>query len=270
MSYGDETLLQRHMTAIIFSITNQRGGVGKTTTAINLSASLARKGIATLLIDLDPQGSTTSGLGLKRESRGSLYDVLHGEAHAIDHIQETSQKNLSVIPAEVDLTAIEVELSQKGDYLMWLRQCLSPIKNSDRFRAIILDCPPALGLISMNSLACADKLIVTLQCEYLALEGLSQILSVIEDLRTRGINPSLEVGGILMTMFDIRTNLSRQISEDVQKHFPRLAFETVIPRSVRLSEAPSFGQSIFDYDKMSSGDKDYERLGEEVIHRFGL
>ncbi|MDR1590383.1 MAG: ParA family protein [Puniceicoccales bacterium] len=258
------------MTATIFSIANQKGGVGKTTTAINLSASLARKGIATLLIDLDPQGNTTSGLGLKKESGGSLYNVLHGEAAAIDRVKETVQKNLSIIPAEVDLAAIEVELSRKGDYLMRLRQCLSPIKSSDRFRAIILDCPPALGLISMNSLACADKLIVTLQCEYLALEGLSQILSVVEDLRSRGINPSLEVGGILMTMFDIRTNLSHQIADDVKKHFPLLAFETVIPRSIRLSEAPSFGQSIFDYDKMSSGAKAYDRLGDEVIRRFGL
>jgi chromosome partitioning protein len=258
------------MTATIFSIANQKGGVGKTTTAINLSASLARKETPTLLIDLDPQGNTTSGLGLKKESGGSLYDALHGEADAIDRVKETTQKNLSIIPAEVDLAAIEVELSRKGDYLMRLRQCLSPIKSSDRFRAIILDCPPALGLISMNSLACADKLIVTLQCEYLALEGLSQILSVVEDLRSRGINPSLEVGGILMTMFDIRTNLSHQIVDDVQKHFPQLAFKTVIPRSIRLSEAPSFGQSIFDYDKMSSGAKDYDRFGDEVIQRFGL
>jgi chromosome partitioning protein len=258
------------MTATIFSIANQKGGVGKTTTAINLSASLARKNIPTLLIDLDPQGNTTSGLGLQKESGGSLYDVLHGEANAVDRVKETTQKNLSIIPAEVDLAAIEVELSRKGDYLMRLRQCLSPIKNSDRFRAIILDCPPALGLISMNSLACADKLIVTLQCEYLALEGLSQILNVVEDLRSRGINPSLEVGGILMTMFDIRTNLSNQIADDVKKHFPHLAFETVIPRSIRLSEAPSFGQSIFDYDKMSSGAKAYDRFGDEVIQRFGL
>lgn len=258
------------MAATIFSIANQKGGVGKTTTAINLSASLARKGIPTLLIDLDPQGNTTSGLGLEKEKGGSLCDVLHGEARAIDQIKETSQKGLSIIPAEVDLAAIEVELSQKGDYLMRLRECLAPIKKSDRFRAVILDCPPALGLISMNSLVCADRLIVTLQCEYLALEGLSQILSVVEDLRSRGINPSLEVGGILMTMFDIRTNLSRQVSEDVKKHFPKLAFETVIPRSVRLSEAPSFGQSIFEYDKMSSGAKAYDRLGTEVIKRFSL
>jgi chromosome partitioning protein len=258
------------MTATIFSIANQKGGVGKTTTAINLSAALARKDIPTLLIDLDPQGNTTSGLGLEKERGGSLYDVLHGEAKAMDQVREMPQKNLSVIPAEVDLAAIEVELSKKGDYLMRLRQCLAPIKNSDRFRAIILDCPPALGLISMNSLACADKLIVTLQCEYLALEGLTQILNVVEDLRSRGINPSLEIGGILMTMFDIRTNLSRQIVDDVYKHFPHLAFETVSPRSVRLSEAPSFGQSVFDYDRMSSGAKAYERFGEEFIHRFAL
>lgn len=258
------------MAATIFSIANQKGGVGKTTTAINLSASLAKKGIPTLLIDLDPQGNTTSGLGFKKESGGSLYEVLHGEAEAVDRIKETPQKNLHIIPAEVNLAAIEVELSRHGDYLMRLRQCLAPIKNSGKFEAIILDCPPALGLISMNSLASADKLIITLQCEYLALEGLSQILSVVEDLRTRGINPALEVGGILMTMFDIRTNLSRQVSEDVKKHFPQLVFDTVIPRSVRLSEAPSFGQSIFDYDQMSSGAKAYDRLGTEVIKRFSL
>jgi chromosome partitioning protein len=258
------------MTATIFSIANQKGGVGKTTTAINLSASLARKGVPTLLIDLDPQGNSTSGLGLEKEKGGSLYDVLHGEASAIDRVKSTMYENLSVIPAEIDLAAIEVELSQHGDYLMRLRQCLEPIKRSDRFRAIILDCPPALGLISMNSLACADKLLVTLQCEYLALEGLSQILNVVDDLCSRGINPSLEVGGILMTMFDIRTNLSRQVVEDIKKHFPSLIFETMIPRSVRLSEAPSFGQSIFEYDAMSSGAKAYDRLGDEVIKRFNL
>lgn len=258
------------MAATIFSIANQKGGVGKTTTAINLSASLARKGIPTLLIDLDPQGNTTSGLGLQKEKGGSLCDVLHGEANAVDRIKTTSQENLSIIPAEVDLAAIEVELSQKGDYLMRLRQCLAPIKKSDKFRAIILDCPPALGLISMNSLVCADKLIITLQCEYLALEGLSQIMNVVDDLRSHGLNPSLEIGGILMTMFDIRTNLSRQVCADLQKHFPELAFSTVIPRSVRLSEAPSFGQSIFDYDRMSSGAKAYDRLGDEVIERFKL
>lgn len=258
------------MPAKIFSIANQKGGVGKTTTAINLSAALALKGVKTLLIDLDPQGNATSGLGIEKTKDGSLYGPLHGERESGTKIISTGQKNLSLIPSEVDLAAIEVELAQSKDYLLKLRSCLDPIKKSGDFQAIIIDCPPALGLISMNSLCAADYLIVALQCEYLALEGLSQILSVVNQLKEANVNPELEIGGILMTMFDVRTRLSTQVLDEVRQHFPEKIFKTIIPRSVRLSEAPSFGKTIFDYDPTSSGAIAYQNFSKEVSKRFNL
>ncbi len=258
------------MSATIFTIANQKGGVGKTTTAINLSVALARRGIPTLLIDLDPQANATSGIGHQKIPGKSLYGVLHGEGKAEDRIVETSEKNLFLIPSEVDLAAIEMELNQKPDYLVQLRRCLEPIRNSGKFHAIILDCPPALGMISMNGLASADYLIIALQCEYLAMEGLSQILNVLEQIRTAGINDKIKLGGILMTMYDIRTNLSRQVVTEVRNHFSKDVFDTMIPRSVRLAEAPSFGQSIFQYDAQSSGAVAYEALAKEMAKRFSL
>ncbi len=258
------------MPAKVFSIANQKGGVGKTTTAVNLSVALARRNVPTLLVDLDPQANATSGLGFSKEAGRSLYGPLHGEGAAADKVLETKQKNLYLIPSEVDLAAMEIELGHKEDYLVQLRNCLQPLVSTDRFGAVILDCPPALGLISMNSLALADYLLIALQCEYLAMEGLSQILNVVEQLRQAGVNTKLSVGGIIMTMFDVRTNLSRQVVEEVRKHFPELMFESLIPRSVRLSEAPSFGQSIFEYDPLSSGATAYNKLSAEVAKRFGL
>lgn len=224
----------------------------------------------TLLIDLDPQGNATSGLGLEKTKGGSLYEALHGEGASTNKIIATGQKNLSLIPSEVDLAAIEVELAQTQDYLLKLRSCLDPIKKSGAFEAIILDCPPALGLISMNSLCAADYLVVALQCEYLALEGLSQILNVVDQLKEAKINSNLEIGGILMTMFDVRTRLSTQVLDEVKQHFPEKIFKTIIPRSIRLSEAPSFGKSIFDYDPTSSGAIAYQNLAKEVSQRFTL
>ncbi len=258
------------MSAKIFSIANQKGGVGKTTTAINLSTTLAQKGIKTLLIDLDPQGNATSGLGLEKTKGSSLYSVFHGEGTANDKIVQTRQKNLSIIPSEVDLAAIEVELAQSDNYLLKLKECLEPIKRSNSVDVIILDSPPALGLLSMNGLSAADYLLIALQCEYLALEGLSQILNVVQELKEQGINPSLEIGGIIMTMFDIRTRLSTQVLDEVKKHFSKKLFKSIIPRSIRLSEAPSFGQSIFEYDSHSSGAIAYANLGKEIINRFDL
>lgn len=258
------------MSATVFSIANQKGGVGKTTTAINVAVALARQKISTLLIDLDPQGNATSGLGFAKKEGGSLYGPLHGEGQALDKILSTKEKYLALIPSEVDLAAIEIELGQKKDYLVQLKACLEPIKQSGKYSAIILDCPPALGMISMNSLAAADYLLIALQCEYLAMEGLSQILKLVEQLKEAGVNASLEVGGIIMTMFDVRTNLSRQVAEEVRKHFPELVFNSYIPRSVRLSEAPSFGQSIFEYDPLSSGGVAYKNLGSELIESFKL
>ena len=258
------------MSAKIFSIANQKGGVGKTTTAVNLATGLANIGVETLLIDLDPQGNATSALGYEKEAGKSLYGPLHGEGKATTKVIHTETKNLAIIPSEVDMAAIEVELAQSEDYLRKLKGCLRGVKESGAFDAIILDCPPALGMISMNSLAAADYLLVALQCEYLAMEGLSQILNVVEELRNAAVNKDLEVGGILMTMFDIRTRLSNQVLHEVKTHFPEKIFKTVIPRSVRLSEAPSFGKSIFEYDPTSSGAIAYGNLAKEVKKRFAL
>jgi chromosome partitioning protein len=258
------------MPATVFTIANQKGGVGKTTTAINLAAALAERKIPTLVVDLDPQGNATSGLGVEREEGRSIYGPLLGEGSALDRVVSTRVKHLSVLPAEVDLAAAEIELARNPDYLLQLRKALEPVVNSERFRAIIIDCPPALGLLSMNSLAAARWLLVALQCEYLALEGLGQILKVVERLHDAGVNPDLEVGGIVMTMYDVRTNLSRQVVDEVRSHLPEKIFDTVVPRTVRLSEAPSFGQTIFEYDPTSPGASAYRQLSKEVIKRFGL
>jgi chromosome partitioning protein len=258
------------MPATVFTIANQKGGVGKTTTAINLAAALADSKVETLVIDLDPQANATSGLGVEKIEGHSIYGPLSGDGSILDHIVATKIKRLSLVPSEVDLAAAEIEMARKDDYLLQLREVIRPVVESDRFRAIILDCPPALGLLSMNSLAAAHYLLIALQCEYLALEGLGQILKVVERLHEAEVNVGLEVGGIIMTMFDIRTNLSRQVVEEVRTHLPDKIFDTVIPRTVRLSEAPSFGQTIFEYDRLNPGATAYRNLAKEVIKRFDL
>lgn len=258
------------MATKIISIANQKGGVGKTTTAINLSVALAQQNIKTLLIDLDPQGNATSGLGYEREAGKSLYGPLHGEGRALSKVFNTRIKNLALIPSEVDLAAIETELHHQENYLSRLKDVLEPIKSLGEYHAIILDSPPALGLISMNGLVASDYLLVALQCEYLALEGLGQILEVVQTLKDADIETNLEVGGILMTMYDVRTRLAKQVVSEVEEHFPDKLIKTLIPRSVRLSEAPSFGQSIFEYDPESSGAAAYALLAKELIERFEL
>ena len=258
------------MGATVFTIANQKGGVGKTTTAINLSAALAARGVRTLLVDLDSQANATSALGMEKREGGSIYGPLMGEGKITDKIVASRVDNLSLVPSEVDLAAAEIELSQSEDYLLRLRACLKGLRRSKQFGAIILDCPPALGILSMNALAAADYLLVTLQCEYLALEGLGQILKVVDTLRSAGANNKLAVGGIIMTMYDARTKLASQVVEEVKTHLPKEIFKTIIPRSVRLSEAPSFGQTALEYDPSGPGAEAYRKLAAEVIKRFKL
>jgi chromosome partitioning protein len=262
--------VNRRVACTVFTIANQKGGVGKTTTAVNLGAALAEKKISTLLIDLDPQANATSAVGVEKKPGRSLYGPLHGEGSALEMIVSTPYEHLALIPSEEDLAAAEIELAQMENYLMKLRHVLEPVRKSKGYRAIIIDCPPALGMLSMNSLAAADFLLIALQCEYLALEGLGQILRNVERLKTAHINDGLELGGVVMTMFDLRTNLSRQVVEEVKQHLPDKIFSTVIPRTVRLSEAPSFGKTIFAYDNLNPGATAYRNLAKEVIERFGL
>ena len=258
------------MPTTVFTIANQKGGVGKTTTAVNLAAALAEKKISTLLIDLDPQANATSAIGIEKQAGKSLYGPLSGEGTALEMVVPTAYEHLALIPSEEDLAAAEIELAQTENYLMKLRTVLQPIRSSKRYRVIIIDCPPALGMLSMNSLAAADQLLITLQCEYLALEGLGQILRNVERLKTAHINDDLQLGGIVMTMFDSRTNLAKQVVDEVKQHLPDKIFDTVIPRTVRLSEAPSFGKPIFAYDPHGPGALAYRGLAKEVIERFRL
>jgi len=258
------------MPSLVFTIANQKGGVGKTTTAVNLAAGLAEKKIHTLLVDLDPQANATSAVGVEKKAGRSLYGPLHGDGSAFEMITPTAYEHLALIPSEEDLAAAEIEIAQMENYLSKLRTVLDPIRQSNGYRVIIIDCPPALGMLSMNSLAVADYLLITLQCEYLALEGLGQILRNVERLKTAHVNDRLELGGVIMTMYDGRTNLAKQVVDEVRQHLPDKIFNTIIPRTVRLSEAPSFGKPIFAYDPHGQGSVAYRSLAAEVIERFGL
>ena len=212
------------MSCPVITIANQKGGVGKTTTAINLSAALAAQKLPVLLVDLDPQGNATSGLGVKKEEGISLYGPILGEGAASEMIRETQVNGLSLLPSELDLAVVETQLGGMENYLTQLRNCLAPLKKSRKFKAIILDCPPALGMLSMNGLAATDYLIIALQCEYLAMEGLTQILRVIEQIKSSGANKQLKLGGILMTMFHGRTTLSKEVVSQVRQHFKKDIF----------------------------------------------
>ena len=258
------------MPTTTFTIANQKGGVGKTTTAVNLAAALAEAKIHTLLIDLDPQANATSALGLEKEEGRSLYAPLHGEASVFEMITPTAYEHLAVIPSEEDLAAAEVEIAQSDNYLNKLQTLLEPLRASNGYRVIIIDCPPSMGMLSMNSLAAADHLLIALQCEYMALEGLGQILRNVDRIKEAGLNGDLSLGGIVMTMYDGRTNLSKQVVEEVRTHLPDKIFKTVIPRSIRLGEAPSFGKPIFAYDNASAGAVAYRELAAEVTKRFEL
>lgn len=245
------------------AITNQKGGVGKTTTSVNLGACLATLGKRVLLVDIDPQGNTTSGIGInKADVLNCIYDVIINEVHPKDAICPTGIENLSIIPATIQLAGAEIELVPTISREKRLKKSLELVK--DAYDYILIDCPPSLGILTINSLTAADSVIIPIQCEYYALEGLSQLLNTIR-LVQKHLNTSLQIEGVLLTMFDARTNLGIQVIEEVKKYFQEKVYQTIIPRNVRLSEAPSHGQSIISYDPRSKGAEVYLELAKEVI-----
>lgn len=247
----------------IIAIANQKGGVGKTTTSVNLAACLASLKKKVLLIDFDPQGNASSGTGVEKETiESSVYDVLINQIPMSDVYVETKTKNLWVCPANIDLAGAEVEMVSMENRNFLLKNALSSVKDS--FDYLIIDCPPSLGLLTLNAFAAADSLLVPIQCEYFALEGLSMMVKTVKDLKT-SLNPELVFEGVLLTMYDSRTNLSNQVMEEVKKFFPDSVFKTVIPRNVRLSEAPGYGEPIITYDKFSKGARSYLKLAKEVL-----
>lgn len=248
----------------VISIVNQKGGVGKTTTAVNLAAGLGRQGCKVLLIDIDPQGNSTSGYGLnKRDVRLSSYDVLTKAAKIADATVVTEFEGVSLVPSNMDLAGAEIEMIDLPKRESLLKAALSLVRG--RYDYVLLDCPPSLGLITLNALTASDTVLVPIQCEYYALEGLSQLMSTIRLVRQK-YNPLLDLEGVLLTMYDGRLNLTQQVVEEVKRYFPRKVFGTVIPRTVRLSEAPSFGQPIQYFDRSNKGAQAYDALAAE-IHR---
>jgi chromosome partitioning protein len=252
----------------VIAITNQKGGVGKTTTSVNLSAALAYLGKKVLLIDIDPQANATQGIGINRSQLElTVYDAIMENAPIEDIVLHSQVENLDVIPANIDLAGVEIELSQvKSGREQRLKKALASVKN--HYEYILIDCPPALGLLNTNALTAADSVLIPVQCEYYALEGLTQLLNTI--LLTQSVfNEKLTIEGVLLTMLDLRTNLGVEVSQEVRKYFKEKVYDTYIPRNVRLSEAPSEGLNIFDYDNHSEGAKAYARLAKEVVKQNG-
>ena len=246
----------------VISVANQKGGVGKTTTTVNLGTILAKKGKKVLLIDADLQGNATSGLGVEKDIEPSTYDILVNDAELGDALQDTIIKNLKVCPANMNLAGAEVELVSMMSREQRLKEKLEPIK--DMFDYILIDCPPSLGLITLNSFTASDSVLIPVQCEYFALEGLGQLLNTI-NLVKKHLNKNIRIEGALLTMYDIRTNLSNQVVKEVKKYFEDKVYKTVIPRNVRLSEAPSYGMPITEYDPRSKGAKSYTKFAKEFL-----
>ena len=246
----------------VISVANQKGGVGKTTTTVNLSTLLAKKGKKVLLIDTDPQGNATSGLGITKELENSVYDILVGETTFEETVQETAVKNLKVCPSNISLAGAEVELVSMISREQRLKSKLDMVK--DQYDYILIDCPPSLGLITLNAFTASDSVLIPVQCEYFALEGLGQLLNTV-NLVKKHLNKNLEIEGALLTMYDARTNLSNQVVKEVKKYFEDKVYKTVIPRNVRLSEAPSYGMPISLYDPKSKGAKAYEKFARELL-----
>ena len=267
----------------VIAIANQKGGVGKTTSAVNLSACLGALGKRVLLIDMDAQANCTSGLGLEKTPNASLYPVLLGERKLEDQIVKTECEGVSLIPSEFDLCAAEVELARlsfepsnsktrkKSErHLTWLKDALNSLAKGDDHDVVLIDCPPSLGKLTLSVLIAADGLLIPLQCEYYPLEGISSITDLMDQLKTSGVNKRLELVGVLMTMFDSRTNLSRLVVGEVREHFGGKVFRTVIPRATRVAEAPSHGKPILQYDPYSAGSAAYEVAALELVKRLEL
>jgi chromosome partitioning protein len=251
----------------IVAIANQKGGVGKTTTAVNLSAALAELRHRILLIDLDPQANATSSFGLQGVEETSLYEALLGGASVTEKIFPTRRDDLFIVPADLDLAGAEVEIARMPNHLTRLAETFKPLKEDETFDFAFIDCPPSLGILMSNAMAAADELLTPIQCEYFALEGLVKIVRLVEQVRDSGANKRLQLGGIVMTMFDGRTNLSEQVVAEVRQHFGERVYQTVIPRSVRLSEAPSFGKSILEYASTGVAAEAYRALAKEFLKR---
>ena len=254
----------------VIAVANQKGGVGKTTTAVNLAACLASMELKVLLFDLDPQANATSGVGLEKIEGGSAYRVLLGEGSLLEKIKPTAYERLEVVPSEVDLCGADLQMSRMENHLLRVKESLQPVLASERFDVVLIDCPPSLGLLTLNAFVAAHSLLIPLQCEYYALEGISMLHRMLDQLRAANINPELVIFGVVMTMFDGRTKLCNEVVGEVRKQLGDKVFETLIPRSTRLAEAPSFGQPIIYYDKYSSGAAAYQLLAQEVTARLGI